>query len=74
MDAEERALARFVPTAKEIMDDIRGRLPDGTHFGLMILAPGDGKQGRVIAITTDRDVVAPAVAQWALTVLPRKGE
>lgn len=68
---DERAALRLVPIAKEFMDDLRGRLPDGTHFGIMLLVPGD-PEGRVVAMTTDRDVVAPAVAHWVMDVLSSK--
>jgi hypothetical protein len=71
MGAEARAALRLVPIAKEFMEDLRGRLPEGTHFGIMLLVPGD-PEGRVVAMTTDRDVVAPAVAMWVLDVLGTK--
>jgi hypothetical protein len=74
LEADERAALRLVPITREIMDEIREKLPEGTHFGVMILVPGK-PEGRVVAMTTDRDVVAPAVAQWVLEVLgPKTGD
>lgn len=68
MNADARAALALTPVAKELMDHIRERLPEGTDFGLMILVPGNA-EGRVVAITTDRDVLAFAVAQWVISVL-----
>lgn len=70
-DAERNFALALLPLAKEVADDVRARLPAGTHFGVFVLAPAvePGGEGRVIAITSDRDVVLPAVAQWALTQL-----
>ncbi len=65
---EAREALRLLPFARDAMDVIRAQLPDDTHFGLMVLVPGE-KEGRVIALTTDRDVVAPAVARWVMDVL-----
>ena len=69
LDPEERALLQLTPLAKEIMGDLRERLPPGTHFGVMILIPGE-PEGRIVAITTDREIVAHAVGQWVLSALP----
>lgn len=68
---DERAILRLAPIAKEWMQELQARLPEGTHFGVMILVPGK-PEGRIIAMTTDREIVAHAVAQWVLTALPRK--
>lgn len=68
MTDEARDALAFVPKAKELADLVRDRLPPGTHFGVMILVPGK-QVGKVVAITSDRKVVAPAVAQWVLTAL-----
>jgi hypothetical protein len=71
LDADERAALALIPFAREAMDAIREKLPEGTDFGLMVLVPGK-PEGRIIALTTDREVVAPAVAQWVLNVLGPK--
>lgn len=72
MNDEARAALALVPAVREIMDLVRQKLPPDTHFGVMVLVPGR-PEGRVIAMTTDRDVVAPAVAQWVLDVLGGSG-
>ena len=73
-DAEERHALALAPIVKGLMDDLRSKLPDGTHFGLMILVPSKERNGlgRVLAATTDRDRMAPAIAQWCLSVAPTK--
>jgi hypothetical protein len=43
---------------KELADYVKSRLPEGT-------------EGRVLAVTSDREVVAVAAAQWALTAWPK---
>lgn len=70
--ADERALLAFLPHGKRMMEACREMLPPGTDFGVYILVPAnDGTaEGRIIALNTSRDVMAPAVAQWLLTVLP----
>jgi hypothetical protein len=69
---DERALLAFLPHGKRMMQACEEVLPPGTDFGVYILVPAsDGSgEGRVIALNTNRDVMAPAVAQWLLTVLP----
>lgn len=70
-DQEEQATLALVPLAKEIADFVRDRIPAGTDFGVLLFAkPPEGQiEGRVIAVTSDRDRVAPYAAQWALSVL-----
>ena len=70
-DDEERAAMALVPLAKEIADFVRRKIPDGADFGVLLFAkPPKGQiEGRVIAVTSDRDRVAPYAAQWALSVL-----
>lgn len=58
----------IVPLTKEIMDAVKAKLPEGVHFGVMVLVPGK-PHGHVVAMTTDRDVVAAAVAEWVLETL-----
>jgi hypothetical protein len=66
---DEAAALAFMPHVKQIMDTLRPMLPEGTDFGVFVLVPGK-KEGRVIAINTNRDVMAPAIAQWVLSALP----
>jgi hypothetical protein len=68
VNPDEAAALAFVQHAKRMMDTLQPMLPDGTHFGVFILVPGE-REGRVVAVTTDRDVVCPAVAQWVLNTL-----
>lgn len=69
-DEGRRALA-FLPKAKELMAMIKKELPEGTHFGLMILEEGTGENGedRLLALSTDRKKVALQVARWVLDAL-----
>jgi hypothetical protein len=71
---EEGFALASAPLIRSIMDTVKPMLPSGTHFGVLILVPSveKGKAGRVLAATTDRDIVAPAAAQWVLTVLPKR--
>lgn len=64
----EAAALSFLPHAKEIMASVKAKLPPGTEFGVMILT-GPNPDDQVIAITTHREVVAPAVATWALATI-----
>jgi hypothetical protein len=68
LNDDARAALQFTPIAKELMNQIREQLPEGTHFGLLILVPGE-PEGRVVAITTDRQTVAVAAAQWVMSAL-----
>jgi len=68
LSPDARAMLAFGPIAKGFMDDLRERLPPGTHFGIMILVPGP-REGRMVGLTTDRNVMAPAIAQWVMGVL-----
>jgi hypothetical protein len=72
---EGYALA-LVPIAKEITDFIRSRLPEGQHFGVLIPVRDPAKRGEatIIALSSDRDVIAPVAAQWALDVHRRNKE
>ena len=69
--AEEGFALAVAPLMREIADGVRAKLPDGTHFALQILAPSSvpGEAGRLMAISSDRDVMAPHVAQWVTTIL-----
>jgi hypothetical protein len=68
----ERDALAFLPHGKRMMEACGEMLPPGTDFGVYILVPANDGSGedRVIALNTNRDVMAPAVAQWLLTVLP----
>jgi hypothetical protein len=67
---DEAAALALMPHVKQIMDTLRPMLPDGTDFGVFVLVPGK-REGRVIAINTNRDIMAPAIAQWVLGTLGR---
>jgi hypothetical protein len=69
---EEYYLRALHPLLREIVALVKEKLPPHTHFGVLVLAPNsDPKgEGRVLAATTDRDIMATVAAQWALTVLP----
>lgn len=71
---EEAYGLAVAPLLQEIADYVRGKLPAGTDFGVLVVAPPveGGKEGRVLAITTDRTRMAHYAAQWVVTVLPRK--
>lgn len=64
---DEAAALSFLPHAKEIMAGVKAKLPPGTEFGVMILTGSNPEN--VIAITTHREIVAPAVATWALATM-----
>lgn len=69
-EEEERHALRMLPFAKDIADYVKSKIPPDTDFGVLIFAkplPGK-KEGRVIAITSDRQRVAFYAAQWALSV------
>lgn len=67
-EAEIGYMLALQPIAKEIMDLVKAKLPPGQHFGLIIPIQSKipGVESRVLAISTDRAVIAPAAAQWAL--------
>lgn len=71
--AEEAFGLAIAPIMREIAELVKAKLPAGTDFGVLVLAPSavPGAEGRVLAITTDRARVATGAAQWVLTVLPR---
>jgi hypothetical protein len=70
-EQEEQATLALVPLAKEIADFVRGKIPAGADFGVLLFAkPPEGQhEGRVIAVTSDRDRVAHHAAQWVLSVI-----
>lgn len=68
-DADSRFALGMAPLAQKVADTVRAMLPPDTHFGVFILTPPHKGEGRVIAITSDRNVVGPQVAQWFLTTL-----
>jgi hypothetical protein len=71
---DENAMLALVPLAKEIADFCRSRLPEGQHFGVIIPVRVAEKEVRIIALTSDREQVAPYAAQWALDVFKRPTE
>lgn len=71
---DENAMLALIPLAKDIADFCRSRLPDGQHFGVLIPVRVSPDEVRVIAVTSDREQVAPYAAQWALDVFKRPTE
>lgn len=70
LDGDERDALALTPLAKSIADDVRAKLPEGTHFAVFVLAPTSTPgEGRVIAVTSDREVMLPNVAQWVMSLL-----
>lgn len=69
-DVESRFALAISPLMREIGDYVKSKLPPGTDFGVMVVVPGT-PEGRVIALTTDRERVAFAVGQWVITAIPR---
>lgn len=70
-DSEEAFALAVAPILKEMANSVRDRLPSGTDFGVLVFAPADDRKGdgRVLAITTDRQRMARYAARWVLTVL-----
>jgi hypothetical protein len=65
---DENAMLALIPLAKEIADFCRSRLPEGQHFGVIIPVRVADKEVRIIALTSDREQIAPYAARWALDV------
>jgi hypothetical protein len=72
-EADENAALALVPLAKEIAAFCRSRLPDGQHFGVIIPVRVAKGEVRIIALTSDREQIAPYAAQWALDVHRNRG-
>jgi hypothetical protein len=70
-DEDAGYLLALAPLAEDIMHYVRSTLPPGQHFGVIIPVANkqDRSDSRIIAMCSDRAVIAPAAAQWALTVL-----
>ena len=73
---EENAALALIPLVKEIAEFVRSKLPKGQHFGVLIPVKDPHRPGevRIIALTSDRDILAPFAAQWALDVHRQKKE
>lgn len=77
MEDMQRLGAAMIPYAKKMAEHAKANLPEGVHWGVIVLPPAplrpapDDKVGRmpVVVITSDRDVVAPQVAFWVMDVL-----
>ncbi len=67
--AEEKAAIAFVPVASELFQTIHDKLPDGTHFALLIHAPGKDGYGEVVTISTNRDFMAKQAGLWVMQTL-----
>jgi hypothetical protein len=70
---EARMALQIGELLEPAMADLRARLPEGIHCGIIIVVPNpdDPKaEGRAIAITTDRRIVGLAAAQWIMNSEP----
>ena len=74
--AEEGYALAIAPLLNEIAEYVKTKLPPGTDFGVLVFAPSsDPKaEGRIMAVTTNRDRMAVYAAKWVLTVLPEPKE
>lgn len=70
LNDDARAALQLLPWAKEIADLVKSKIPAGLDWGVFVIVPGK-PEGRVVALTSDRDRVAPQVAEWVLDVLQR---
>lgn len=68
-DEREAFGLAMAPVMRELMDAVRGRLPEGTHFAILVEAK-QGETCEVIAASTDREHMARRAADWVLSVLP----
>ena len=60
---------------QEAMRQLQTELPKGLHFAIIVEVPPEGgaahgAHAHVTAISTDRERMAFAAAQWSLEVLP----
>lgn len=54
----------------DLADSIKNQLPSGVHFSLVVFTPDvELASDRVIAVSTNRGVMAPQVASWVMAVL-----
>jgi hypothetical protein len=70
-EEDENAALAMIPIAKEIMDFCRRLLPADQDFGVFIPVRISAGEVRIIAMTTNRDRMAPYAARWALDVHQR---
>lgn len=68
---DEESALQLLPAAREIRDFVEARIPPGTGWGVFLLPGEDDKDGlrRVLALTSNRDVMARAVGTWLMDVL-----
>lgn len=73
-DAEEGYAMALVPLAKDVMDYVRLKMPEGVEFAVLLVPPGRDDEGlnRVVAMSTNRERMAFYAAQWALDVHKHK--
>lgn len=67
-EREAEYLKQLEPVLKGCMDDVKGRLPAGTDFGILIYVPGE-PEARVIATSTDRDKFVLHAAQYVMNMV-----
>lgn len=65
-EAEQRFALTVASELKGIFEQIRAQLGPEVHFGLLIELP-IGKDGRLIAMTTDRERIARRAAEWIVS-------
>lgn len=75
-DDEEKYMLALAPILKDIGDVVKAKLPPGIDFGVIVCVPSPnvGELGRVLAITTDRERVSFAAAQWCMNVHYNRGQ
>jgi hypothetical protein len=75
-DSEEEAAFALAaaPLMRELLDLIRARVPEGTHFTVALLPPNADRRGwgRLLVGSTDRAVMLPNLANWVLTMLEQQ--
>lgn len=69
-DSEQGYALALVPLAKEIMDYVRAKVPEGTEYAVLLVPSGVDESGlrRTVAMSTDRERMAFYAAQWVLDV------
>jgi hypothetical protein len=66
-DREAFGLA-MAPVMRELMAAVKARLPEGTHYAILIEAQ-QGETCEVIAASTDRSRMALRAGEWVLSTL-----
>lgn len=74
-EEEQRNLLQFANVMEPHYERLKAALPPGTQFGILVIAPAlvPGDEGRIVAMTTDREKIGVAAAQWILQSKPFGG-